>query len=311
MSFTVTVSKRGPSPSSGGTPLFPLTLTLPTPTPTLETLKKAISAQSPRLTPPRQRITTADKKPLLDDHQPLPSLGVRSGDTLYLKDLGPQVGWTTVFFTEYAGPLWIHPVVFAASASVWRQQFVPSRMQKLALAMVLAHYAKRELETLLVHRFSNGTMPLFNLFKNSFHYWILSGLLLAVGVYSPYYSQPRLQGTLQDSNLFLFSCLAVFVLAELSNAYCHLLLSWLRPPGTRVRKIPRGFAFTLVSCPNYTFEILAWIAFTVMTLNPAAAVFAAVSTAQMAVWAVKKHRAYKKEFGKEYPKRKVLVPFVW
>ncbi|EPQ29767.1 uncharacterized protein PFL1_02440 [Pseudozyma flocculosa PF-1] len=308
--FTVTVDKRvAPGkPASRG---FPLTLTLPNAQPTLANLKAAIAAKSARLTAERQRITTEDKKPLLDDARSLPDLGVQPGQTLYVKDLGPQVGWATVFFTEYAGPLWIHPLMYTFAGTIWRKQFEPSRMQTLALLLVLAHYAKRELETLFVHRFSNGTMPLFNIFKNSFHYWILSGVFLAFGVYSPYYSRDRLQGTLQDSDAFLAGCTAVFVLAELANAYCHLILSWLRPAGTRVRKIPRGFAFELVSCPNYTFEILAWSAFTVLTLNPAAAAFAAVSAGQMAIWAVKKHKAYKREFGKDYPRRKVLVPFVW
>ena len=27
---------------------------------------------------------------------------------LYFKDLGPQVGWSTVFLAEYAGPLFIY-----------------------------------------------------------------------------------------------------------------------------------------------------------------------------------------------------------
>ena len=40
--------------------------------------------------------------------------------------------------------------------------------------------------------------------------------------------------------------------------------------------------------------------------------FLAVSTYQMAVWAVKKHRNYKKEFGKEYPRgRKAMFPFIF
>lgn len=32
---------------------------------------------------------------------------------LYFKDLGPQVGWTTVFLTEYAGPLIIYLLFYA------------------------------------------------------------------------------------------------------------------------------------------------------------------------------------------------------
>ena len=44
---------------------------------------------------------------------------------------------------------------------------------------------------------------------------------------------------------------------------------------------------------------------------PLAYLFLAVSTYQMAVWAIKKHRNYKKEFGKEYPRgRKAMFPFV-
>ena len=32
-----------------------------------------------------------------------------------------------------------------------------------------AHYAKRLLETIFVHRFSNATMPIMNLFKERIH----------------------------------------------------------------------------------------------------------------------------------------------
>ncbi len=40
--------------------------------------------------------------------------------------------------------------------------------------------------------------------------------------------------------------------------------------------------------------------------------FWAVSTAQMMSWAVKKQRAYKKEFGKDYPRqRKAMIPFLF
>jgi very-long-chain enoyl-CoA reductase len=40
--------------------------------------------------------------------------------------------------------------------------------------------------------------------------------------------------------------------------------------------------------------------------------FLLVSAAQISIWAMKKHRALKKEFGNEIPKsRKALFPFVW
>ena len=40
----------------------------------------------------RQRITTGDKKVLDDDDKSLKEFGVKQGDQLEIKDLGPQIG---------------------------------------------------------------------------------------------------------------------------------------------------------------------------------------------------------------------------
>ena len=53
---------------------------------------------------------------------------------------------------------------------------------------------------------------------------------------------------------------------------------------------------SLVSCPNYTYEIGAWVCFSVMTQCLPAALFTLAGFYQMAVWALGKHRNYKKEF---------------
>ncbi|BGP49305.1 Very-long-chain enoyl-CoA reductase [Rhodotorula kratochvilovae] len=297
----VTVKPRSNKPSKR----FPLTVDLPAAPATVGQLKSAIAAQA-KVSVHRQRITTADKKVLDDDDTPLADYGVHDGDHLDFKDLGPQVAWKTVFLTEYFGPLFIHPAFYFGSKLIYRQEFQHSRMQQVALAMVLVHYAKRELETLFVHRFSSATMPLLNLFKNSGHYWGLSGVLLAVPLYGPWNGAARLAGTVQATDAWLWGWTALWAYAELSNLVTHLNLASLRPKGTKTRAIPTGYGFNLVSCANYWFESVAWAAFTGLTLSWASAGFTAVAVAQMYVWAVKKHRRYRKEFGDKYPRgRKV------
>ncbi|GAA5914465.1 hypothetical protein JCM6882_003027 [Rhodosporidiobolus microsporus] len=303
MALSVTVKPRSSKPSKR----FPLTLTLEGAAPTVGQLKAAIASKV-KMSVHRQRITTQDKKVLDDEDKKLSEYGVGEGETLEIKDLGPQVGWRTVF-----GPLFIHPFFYSSSLQklIYGRIFAHSRMQDVALILILAHYAKRELETLFVHRFSNATMPYFNIFKNSGHYWGLSGLLLAAPLYGPWNGADRVAGSVLDNDKWIYGWSALWAFAEVSNLITHLNVASLRPVGTKTRQIPRGYGFDLVSFPNYFFETIAWVAFTALTLNWAAALFTAVAVAQMYVWALKKHRRYKKEFGDKYPRgRKVMFPFI-
>lgn len=50
------------------------------------------------------KIFFSGGKSLADDQQ-LKQLDLKHGRILYLKDLGPQIGWKTVFLWEYFGPL--------------------------------------------------------------------------------------------------------------------------------------------------------------------------------------------------------------
>lgn len=49
----------------------------------------------------RQRLTTETNSVLADGEKSLGSYGVKEEDTVYLKDLGPQISWRTVFVIEY------------------------------------------------------------------------------------------------------------------------------------------------------------------------------------------------------------------
>lgn len=67
---------------------------------------------------------------------------------------------------------------------------------------------------------------------------------------------------------------------------------------------------SFVSCPNYTYEVGAWLSFSVMTSCIPAYLFAFAGFYQMAVWALGKHKNYRAEF-KDYPRqRKAIIPFV-
>lgn len=136
--------------------------------------------------------------------------------------------------------------------------------QKFGLAMVIGHYLKREFETLFVHRFSNDTMPIFNLPKNSFHYWVLFGFFGMYFFLHPEYRPP----SWAKSKKFMIGLFALFVLFEFLNLMTHITLRNLRAEGSTQRGIPTGWGFQWMSCANYTWEILCWFLFFIQSGHP-------------------------------------------
>ena len=170
--------------------------------------------------------------------------------------------------------------------------------------MIVAHFIKRELETLFVHRFSANTMPLRNLFKNCFFYWTLAGLLAAYTIYAPDSAAARADQPLVD-----MAGVLLYLFGQTNNALVHWYLSTLRSRGGTERGIPLGYGFSLVTCPNYLFEILAWCGVVVAARSWACALFITVGGWQMYHWARDRERAYRAEFGDRYKqKRYVLLP---
>jgi very-long-chain enoyl-CoA reductase len=157
-------------------------------------LALALSKQFPKLTPDRslfhladaskKKLTPTDK--LSDFISTTTTTGGGGGSKakgsaggkleVVVKDLGPQISWKTVFLIEYAGPMLIHPLFYILMGPSQK-----SLVQFVVMAMITLHFLKRELETLFVHRFSHATMPFMNVFKNSFHYWVLPLLIACFG----------------------------------------------------------------------------------------------------------------------------------
>jgi very-long-chain enoyl-CoA reductase len=206
-----------------------------------------------------ERIRLLLKQSILDPKTTISSLNLEPQDVIICKDLGPQIGWKTVFLVEYFGPIVIHYIFYTFSQFIYGSNNM-SLIQQLAFYMACFHFIKRELETEFVHRFSNGTMPLINLPKNCFHYWVLGGIFIAYPLYSPKHV-PVYQ--LSTPIVALFTL--VWFFAQCSNLKTHLILRNLRQVGTKDRNIPFGYGFDLLSCPNYFFEILGWICFSIIT----------------------------------------------
>ncbi|KAF1811211.1 3-oxo-5-alpha-steroid 4-dehydrogenase family protein-like protein [Eremomyces bilateralis CBS 781.70] len=278
-------------------------------------------AKSTGHTPHRLRLTKgSDGSPLPNSSTTtLASTGLRDRSVVHVKDLGPQIAWRTVFIVEYLGPLLIHPLLYSLRLSP-ASPFAPagvraSELQTASLALVCLHFLKREWETVAVHRFSAATMPARNIVKNSGHYWLLSGLLVAFFTYSPSVSNPISAVAAPGASVWdplPLAGIALFAVGEGLNLVTHLKLSNLRPAGTTTRGIPRGFPlFETVTCPNYTFELLAWLGMALVNRSWTTVVFAVVAGATMGLWAQKKERRYRKEFKEYKRKRSVMIPFVF
>ncbi|KAK2858499.1 hypothetical protein FQN49_004675 [Arthroderma sp. PD_2] len=280
----------------------------------IEALYSAISKQA-RFPVNRLRITKASDGSLLknDAGITVSSTGVRNQSVIYVKDLGPQIGWRTVFIIEYLGPLLIHPLVLYVLRPYLyggsKPLPPPSNLQALTCTLLTLHFIKRELETIFVHRFSVSTMPFTYVFRNSAHYWLLGGVNLAYWVFSP--SSPT--ATSNPNPALLYSGLALFVVGQLSNLSVHITLRNLRKPGSTERVIPTGFGFDWVTCPNYLFEVMAWVGvYLVSGLNWSVLIFLAVGAGTMMKWASQKEKRYRREFGDKYKrKRFVMFPGLW
>ncbi|KAH9398298.1 PREDICTED: probable very-long-chain enoyl-CoA reductase art-1 [Rhagoletis zephyria] len=288
-----------------------LTLTGVDPNSTIQDVKRKIAFQKRAIYPERQSLRLESRGRSLDDKVVISSLNLNRGRVLYLKDLGPQIGWSTVFLAEYAGPLLAYMISFTRPYWLYgnNADLPMSYVVKIAAACWTLHYSKRIYETIFVHRFSHSTMPIMNLFKNCAYYW---GFAFYIGYFvnHPLYTEPFF-GKVQ-----VYLGLISFLLNEYGNYSIHVALRDLRPPGSTERKIPMPtknpftFLFRYVSCPNYAYEWYSWASFSIMTQTLPAAIFTAVGFYQMAVWALGKHRNYKKEFP-NYPKRRTaIVPFL-
>ncbi|XP_076826561.1 very-long-chain enoyl-CoA reductase isoform X2 [Brachyhypopomus gauderio] len=279
---------------------------------TVGDIKALFHKSHPRWYPARQALKLHPMGNQLTDADVLQNLPVGTTATLYFRDLGAQLGWTMVFMSEYVGPLLIYLLFYFRLPHIYAHKYAfsvsPHPVVRLACACHSFHYIKRLVETVFVHRFSHGTMPLRKIIRNCVYYWGFSAWL-AYYINHPLYTPPS-YGERQ-----VYYALIIFALCEAGSFSIHWSLNNLRG-GVKCRRFPHPsknpftWLFFFVSCPNYTYEVGVWVSFSIMTQCVPVVLFTLIGFVQMTIWAKGKHRAYTREF-KDYPAvRMPILPLV-
>lgn len=174
-------------------------------------------------------------------------------------------------------------------------------------AMVSAHFLKRCLETLFLHRYS-GVMHLDSVAMicalYSLQAWTL-GQLAASDVGPTGMPAPGLDvGTGLG---FALWCVGVGL-----NFHHHVLLAHLRKPGEREYKLPRGGLFPYVACPHYLAELIGWIGFSLTFRHIGALLLTFVMVMYLAGRSHATLAWYRERLGDQVPRSwKRLVPGVY
>uniref|UniRef100_A0A8C1RZ30 Very-long-chain enoyl-CoA reductase n=1 Tax=Cyprinus carpio TaxID=7962 RepID=A0A8C1RZ30_CYPCA len=275
-------------------------------------IKSLFHKSYPKWYPARQALRLDPKGKALRNDDLLQNLPVGTSATLYFRDLGPQLGWTMVFLAEYIGPLLIYLLFYFRVPYIYNHKYTLTssshHVVNLACACHSFHYIKRLFETIFVHRFSNGTMPLRATVRNCAYYWGFAAWL-AYYINHPLYTPPSYGKTQVRYALIIFLC-------EAGNFSVHWSLNSLKCEGAKCRRFPNPsknpftWLFFFVSCPNYTYEVGAWVGLSIMTQCVPVALFTFLGFIQMSIWAKGKHKTYTREF-KDYPNfRMPILPFI-
>ncbi|EMP26231.1 Trans-2,3-enoyl-CoA reductase-like protein [Chelonia mydas] len=258
--------------------------------------------QGPQWNPSRIGLRLERNGPYLKDSVSIQSLAVSSIITLYFTDLGQQVSWTTVFLTEYSGPLLIYLLFYIRLSSIYAEEENMESFRHpvvhLACFCHCLHYVRHLLETLFVHKISGGHTPLKNMIKGCAFYWGFTSWI-AYYVNHPRYTPPCMYHG--NDIVFLNLSGSNLTLIEISGS---LGLDFNRTFGNR-QVIFAALAFLMCEAGNHFINVA------LVQQNNSVGVFAFLMAIQMALWAQKKHKLYLKKYNMGVLRKTAMIPFIF
>jgi len=183
--------------------------------------------------------------------------------------------------------------------------FTQSYYAQFLSVLWLIHYFNRTFIYPFRIRTKGKKMPLTIVFSAIFFNFINAGLN---GYFLAHFEQ---YSNLAFENWTFYLGLTIFILSFITNQISDNILINLRKPNEIGYKIPNGFLFKYVSCPNHLSEIFQWTGFAIMAWNLPATCFLIWTIANLLPRALKHHKWYQKHFD-DYPKnRKAIIPKIW
>lgn len=182
----------------------------------------------------------------------------------------------------------------------------PARGEPVAivfLALWLAHYLYRTLVFPFLGRGQKASMPL-SIAASAFAFNLVNGTIQGWGLF--HLAPHRNPSWLLDPRFL--GGLALFVAGLSIHVRADAVLRGLRAPGETAYRIPRGFLFARVSCPNYLGEIVEWSGWALLTWSLPGLSFALWTAANLAPRALAHHRWYRERFPDYPPDRRALLP---
>ena len=173
--------------------------------------------------------------------------------------------------------------------------------QELVAWMMVAHFGKRSLECLFLHKYS-GSMPLASSVFICFFYSVTS------------FASVHFSGRVAADSLAPWGLpvgLALFGVGVAGNFYHHYLLATLRKPGEKEYKVPRGGCFEYVAAPHYFFELLGWAGVAATSQHSLCAGFFVAMAVYLADRAEAQSEWNRRKLDNYPSARKHLVPFVY
>jgi very-long-chain enoyl-CoA reductase len=138
------------------------------------------------------------------------------------------------------------PLLFAIGYAT-RLSATATPIQWIMTILFAVHFGKRCCEALFVHKYS-GPIDVFSVFQITGFYC----LAVWLGLFTT-------ATVTQAPDMITWIGLATFAAGTVINAYHHVLLANLRARGSNEYAIPRGGLFSVIVCPHYLGELLAWL----------------------------------------------------